>query len=176
MSRSPVRHRFISQIFWPEHCLNLGCRGYLVGWNTHDFKCLVATVIPKEARLGGPSAAAAATSASGLEAIEAALAAIAADGRMSAINAFCSAQASAPIVLGEWVPKAAGTPAAKPASAAAAGCGGVGTAARFAGAPSGDGDTAASRRRTANIWVTLTEEGGFPVLHSLYCCGSPYRT
>lgn len=36
-------------------------------------------------------------------------------------------------------------------------------------------EAAAARRQSANIWLTVGQKAGRPVLRSLYCCGCAYR-
>ncbi|CAN0232002.1 unnamed protein product, partial [Ectocarpus sp. 13 AM-2016] len=87
--------RFISQIFWPEHCLNLGGRrGYLIGWNTAAFKCLVVTLVTVDAETGLPT----------LAQTERALQLLSTDPRCRTLNDFCSSDGAPPTVLGEWLP------------------------------------------------------------------------
>ncbi|CAM9661931.1 unnamed protein product, partial [Discosporangium mesarthrocarpum] len=98
----PVSTQPTCQIFWPEHCLNLGQRrGYLIGWNTAALKCLVMTVITVDEDTGAPTT----------EQVERALCLLALDPRAQPVNDFCSAGGGgsirggkAPTILGEWLP------------------------------------------------------------------------
>ncbi|CAN0243261.1 unnamed protein product, partial [Ectocarpus sp. 4 AP-2014] len=156
--------RFISQIFWPEHCLNLGGRrGYLIGWNTAAFKCLVVTLVTVDAETGLPT----------LAQTERALELLSADPRCRTLNEFCSSDGAPPTVLGEWLPNGPSRPQHG---------GGGGTSGSGGGYDSYHDDgagsaaaAAAARRQSANIWLTVGQSRGRPVLRSLYCCGCAYR-
>ncbi|CAN0529861.1 unnamed protein product [Ectocarpus sp. 12 AP-2014] len=140
-----------------------GRRGYLIGWNTAAFKCLVVTLVTVDAETGLPT----------LAQTERALELLSADPRCRTLNDFCSSDGAPPTVLGEWLPNGPSRPQRG---------GGGGTSGSGAGYDCYHDDgagsaaaAAAARRQSANIWLTVGQSGGRPVLRSLYCCGCAYR-